>query len=417
MRESKKLLVIGKVWPEPESSAAGLRILQIISIFKDNGYSITFSSAASKSDFSADLNQMGISEQPIELNSSSFNAFVKDLRPDVVLFDRFMIEEQFGWRVAESVPDAIKILDTEDLHFLRRARELCLKNGRNPISEYRSYLQNEIMVRELASIYRCDFSIMISEYEIDLLQEEMHLPESKLIYLPLLIHHHEISDVESSPEFNSRQYFVTIGNFLHPPNWDSVLFLKERLWPEIRIELPKAEIHIYGAYPDQNAQNLNNPKDGFIIKGRAENVISTLSNYRVLLAPLRFGAGQKGKLLDAMRAGLPNITTQIGSEGMTGISNWPGYICDDVSSMISNSIELYSNQSEWDRMKSNVTPLISEQFLFSKFTTRFWNHFENRLQDIRKLRSNDYLGSVLNYQTNHASKYLGKWIEQKNRKK
>ena len=152
MRESKKLLVIGKVWPEPESSAAGLRILQIISIFKDNGYSITFSSAASKSDFSADLNQLGISEQPIELNSSSFNAFVKDLRPDVVLFDRFMIEEQFGWRVAESVPDAIKILDTEDLHFLRRARELCLKNGRNPISEYRSYLQNEIMVRELASI-------------------------------------------------------------------------------------------------------------------------------------------------------------------------------------------------------------------------------------------------------------------------
>lgn len=101
---------------------------------------------------------------------------------------------------------------------------------------------------------------------------------------------------------------------MHPPNWDSVLFLKERLWPEIRIELPKAEIHIYGAYPDQNAQNLNNPKDGFIIKGRAENVISTLSNYRVLLAPLRFGAGQKGKLLDAMRAGLPNITTQIGSE-------------------------------------------------------------------------------------------------------
>lgn len=135
---------------------------------------------------------------------------------------------------------------------------------------------------------------MISEYEIDLLQEEMHLPESKLIYLPLLIHHHEISDVESSPEFNSRQYFVTIGNFLHPPNWDSVLFLKERLWPEIRIELPKAEIHIYGAYPDQNAQNLNNPKDGFIIKGRAENVISTLSNYRVLLAPLRFGADRKG---------------------------------------------------------------------------------------------------------------------------
>ena len=99
MKSSKKLLVLGKVWPEPASSAAGTRILQLISIFQENEYEVTFSSAANKSDFSIDLTQLNIKVSPIELNDSSFDQFIKQLEPDIVLFDRYMTEEQFGWRV------------------------------------------------------------------------------------------------------------------------------------------------------------------------------------------------------------------------------------------------------------------------------------------------------------------------------
>ena len=346
MSTSKKLLVIGKVWPEPKSSAAGARILQIISIFKEKGYSITFSSAAKKNELSANFDQIGINEQSIELNNSSFNEFLKELTPDIVLFDRYMTEEQFGWRVSETVPDAIRILDTEDLHFLREARELCLKNGEDALEGFVGYLKNGIMVRELASILRCDISILISRFEMELLLNEFNLPESKLLYLPLLFDEEVFQENIMSPSFEERKHFVTIGNFLHPPNWDSVLFLKEYIWPKIRKVLSDAELHIYGAYTDQKALNLHNRKEGFLIKGRVDNVNQTLSNYRVMLAPLRFGAGQKGKLLDAMLSGLPSVTTSIGAEGMINEEVWPGFISNSKDQIVEKAKQLYLMKEE-----------------------------------------------------------------------
>ena len=226
-----------------------------------------------------------------------FDRFVKELNPNIVLFDRFMTEEQFGWRVAEAVPSAIRILDTEDLHFLRKARLLSVKDGKDATTEFYPYLKNETMVREIASIFRCDFSIMISEFEIELLLSEFNISETKLLYLPLLLRDDEIERMGSSINFECRTHFVTIGNFLHPPNIDSVFYLKKSVWPHIHKVLPDVELHIYGAYPSHKIFSLHDEKSGFLIKGRADNVYDTLLTYRVMLAPLRFGAGQKGKLL------------------------------------------------------------------------------------------------------------------------
>lgn len=414
MDSGKKLLVIGKVWPEPISSAAGTRILQIISIFKENGFSITFSSAAKKSEFSADLDKMGSNEQPIELNNSTFDVFIQELKPDVVLFDRYMIEEQFGWRVSEIVPDAIRILDTEDLHFLREARKQCYEDQKQSNTEFYPYLNNNIMKRELASIMRCDFSIMISSFEIDLLKKEFNVSESKILFLPLLIDN-EIEETKLN-QFHKRNHFVTIGNFLHPPNWDSVLFLKEKIWPVIHKALPSAEIHIYGAYPDQKVWNLHNKKEGFIIKGRCDDVRIALPSYRVMLAPLQFGAGQKGKLLDAFVSDLPSVTTSIGAEAMGFESDWPGFISDDVDDFIRKGILLNSDESVWVEKASKSAEIIKSNFDYSKYSKQFWIDLMDKFERIEESRSKDYYGNVLNYQTNHASKYLSKWIEEKNRK-
>jgi len=99
MNQLKKLLIIGFVWPEPNSSAAGGRMMQLISLFKEEGYDITFASPAMESVYKVDLEALDVEKKSISLNSSSFDVFIKELNPSVVLFDRFMIEEQFGWRV------------------------------------------------------------------------------------------------------------------------------------------------------------------------------------------------------------------------------------------------------------------------------------------------------------------------------
>ena len=76
------------------------------------------------------------------------------------MFDRFMVEEQFGWRVAEQCPNALRILDTEDLHCLRKGREKAIKD--QALFD-KSYLFNDISKREIASIYRCDLSLLFQK--------------------------------------------------------------------------------------------------------------------------------------------------------------------------------------------------------------------------------------------------------------
>src|SRR5690606_21940569 len=98
------------------SSAAGSRMMQLIHYFKDLGAKITFASVAKLGEHPSDLKALGVEKVQIQLNHSSFDDFIKTLNPEAVVFDRYMTEEQFGWRVAECCPDSIRILDTEDLH-------------------------------------------------------------------------------------------------------------------------------------------------------------------------------------------------------------------------------------------------------------------------------------------------------------
>ncbi|MEZ4875896.1 MAG: hypothetical protein R2793_10715 [Flavobacteriaceae bacterium] len=176
-----KLLIIGHTLPEPATTAAGNRMMQLISLFQEAHFEIAFATTAAKTDYSEDLRAHGISLHSILLNDASFDAFVASLQPSVVLFDRYITEEQFGWRVAENCPNALRILDTEDLHFLRKAGEEAFKR----MAEINLFSRRQ--PKELASILRCDLSLIISEAEMKLLTETFHLPEGLLFYLPFII--------------------------------------------------------------------------------------------------------------------------------------------------------------------------------------------------------------------------------------
>jgi len=111
-----KVLIIGSVWPEPASSGAGLRIMEMIHLFLKQHWSVTFASTAIATEHMSDLDALAIRSVPIAVNDSGFDLFINELQPDMVLFDRFSIEEQFGWRVEKNCPDAMRIIETIDLH-------------------------------------------------------------------------------------------------------------------------------------------------------------------------------------------------------------------------------------------------------------------------------------------------------------
>jgi glycosyltransferase involved in cell wall biosynthesis len=413
MNQVQKLLIIGFVWPEPNSSAAGGRMMQLISLFKEQGFSITFASPAQDSDFMVDLQEYKVEKKAIALNNSSFDVFIKELNPSVVLFDRFMMEEQFGWRVSETCPDALRLLDTEDLHCLRLARQNAFKENRsfNTIDLF----VEDVAKREIASILRCDLSLMISEFEMDLLESAFKIDKALLYYLPFLLEPIDDAELHELPTFEDRKNFIFIGNFLHEPNWNAVQYLKETIWPLLKKQLPDAVLNVYGAYPTQKVMQLHNKKDGFLIMGRASDAQEVVKEARVVLAPLRFGAGIKGKLLEAMQCGTPSVTTSIGSESMHVDLDWNGFIADDVTVFVDAAVQLYQDKAIWHKAQQNGITIINQRYFKGLFEIDFRTKIQFLRSNLQQHRLHNFMGAMLQHHTLKSTKYMSLWIEEKNK--
>ncbi|RAR74255.1 glycosyltransferase family 4 protein [Flavobacterium aciduliphilum] len=408
MQNSKHLLVIGFVWPEPKSSAAGNRMMQLMALFQANGYHITFASSAQNFEFSEDLSRLGIDTQTIELNSTTFDDFVRELKPDVVLFDRFMVEEQFGWRVSDNCPNALKILDTEDLHCLRLARQLAVKEHRKFTSDD---LYSDMAKREIASILRCDLSLMVSEYEMEVLQQQFKVSKELLYYLPIFVE--RLNEIPTCAE---RHDFVFIGNFLHEPNWDCAKYLSESIWPLLHKKLPEAKLLIYGAYPTQKVLELHKPKQHFYIMGRAEDAMDVIKKARVVLAPIRFGAGIKGKLLEAMQCGTPSVTSSVGAESMAGTLDWNGFVKDNLNEFVEAAVELYENEKLWQQCQEKGFEILDKRYKKSLFEKNFIDEIDSTLANLKEHRNANFIGAILQHHMVSSTKFMSKWIEEKNKK-
>lgn len=409
-----RVLIIGCVWPEPNSSAAGRRMLSLLTALQSNGGEIYFVSAAAKGEHSVDLAATGVHVHGIVLNCDSFDTFVAELRPDVVVFDRFLTEEQFGWRVERSYPAAVRILDSEDLHCLRHARHQALKQGRE-LS--RQDLCGEMALREIAAIWRCDLTLVISEFEMALLQDTYGVPGDLLYYLPLLTDF-SAGHTRAWRDFESRKHCVVVGNFRHAPNWDAVQYLRSELWPLIRRMLSKVECHVYGAYPPPKALQLHSDKLGFLVKGWASDADAVVGQARLSLAPLRFGAGQKGKLLAAMECGTPSVTTEIGAEGMCGEMPWSGHIVPESPEFSADfaaaTVALYQDAERWTVAQQRGTELLLQRFQASDYLPGFSQCVAALAKDVTAHRLKHFNGLMLRHHTVKSHQYMSQWIAAKN---
>jgi hypothetical protein len=390
-------------------------MMQLIHWFLDHQFQITFASTSAFTDYSENLSAYGIVQQHVKLNHPSFDEFVLNLNPAVVVFDRFIMEEQFGWRVAEHLPNALRILDTEDLHSLRSAREIALSVKKE--FSITDWLGLDITKRELASIYRSDLSLIISEFELWLLKEKVKVDDSLLLYLPFLFEELTESICQEWPPFIERQNFVFFGNGKHAPNIDAISWLNSTIWPKIRESLPDTELHIYGPYMHENIRKMDNIKTGFRIKGWVEDVSSVMSRARLNLVPLRFGAGIKGKLLDGFRNGTPSITTSIGAEGIVNTQQLALLARDEPDSFSKLAVDVYQNQYKWDEIRKLGIDLINEHFNKVTFGERLHRKITELDDHLNQHRALNVVGSILAYQSMQSTKYLSKWIEAKNKAK
>ena len=407
-----KLLWIGTVWPEPDASAAGSRTLSLLKACRDAGHEVRFVSPCQENHHQQALEALGIHTARLLANDSRFDSYISVYNPDIVCFDRFMIEEQFSWRVRERLPEAARVLDTVDLHSLRRARQTSVTSGE---PSYSTPLTDDT-VRELAAIYRSDLSLIISRDELSLLTDGFGVPSALLETVGFLY-----PTPPPSTAWEERRNLVFIGNGLHEPNLDAMRLLKRDLWKPIRAALGRrgaanVELHIYGAYLPQEVLQFDNPREGFRVMGKAGDAYETLGRYRCNLAPLRFGAGLKGKVSDGWMVGTPCVATPIAAEGMTLDSRFGGKIVANLEDYAEGVAELYTDTDTWSDAQRNGREVLTS--LFSEATqARIFTERLARLLDEKTYgRERNIVGSLLWYNGLRSTEYFSRWIECKNRK-
>lgn len=403
------MLLIAKQWPEPNSTAAGRRTIDIINLFQSHSYTVHVASTAEKTPFQANLAQFGCITHSINVNDPSFDHWVAALNPSIVVFDRFIMEEQFGWRVKTVIPSAMTLLDTSDLHCLRAARENSIKTDQ-PLD-----LLNDIAIREITSIVRCDLTIMISQIEIQILEQEFSIPSRQLIHLPFLV---DNQSYQEGLPYNERRHLFMMGGFKHKPNRDAVRWLKSEIWPILRQKLPEhTEMHVFGAYSDHGINQLQSKQENFFIKGRANNALTTMGRYKVNLAPLRFGAGQKGKILEGWLTGTPTITTPIGAESMA-LEKDLGYCpTADPLQFSEQVVHAYLSEAHWNTLQSKGYETIEKYFLKSNHEHNFIDQVTSTQTKLDHHRHSNFWNRLLWQNNYRASEYMSRWIELKNQKK
>lgn len=407
-KDPRQLLVVGHRWPEPEATAAGTRMLGLLEGFLGAGYRITFASAATPGTYAIPLEPLGIQTAAISINDSSFDAFLKSSDFDLVLFDRFMTEEQFGWRVRECLPQCTLVLDTEDLHSLRLSRKKAIEADRSWKVE--GWTSDPLFYRELASMFRCDLSLIISRNELDLLLSQVPILRGKLLYLPFLM---KPGQEERQPGFGARSGLVFVGTGLHRPNLDAIEQLKFRIWPKLSQSLPRAVLRIYGAYLPDRVLGWHNEAERFEVCGWAPHLEPVFQSARLQLAPIRYGAGIKGKVLHALRFGCPTMGSPVSMEGICTGSSAGGFTASAPDEFIQKAARLYQDEKAWEKAVDVLTADASPHFANS------FDLLTNALDNLQ-----EYMGEVpvdrqiiqrlLRDQAFDRLRYLSKWIEAKN---
>ena len=174
-------------------------------------------------------------------------------------------------------------------------------------------------------------------------------------------------------------------------------------------------MHIFGAYVPQEILQMHNSNEGFLVHGRAISARAEIEKARVLLAPLNFGAGLKGKFTDAMQVGTPTVTTTTGAEGMTSGLNWNGKIEDSSQAFAHAAVEMYTDKDLWKEASDNGFRILKHEFSLPVHEHRFKEILQELTEKLLEHRASNFTGQMLHHHTLNSTKYLSKYIEAKNK--
>lgn len=348
----KRALFLDALTPTPDRDAGSQVIWAFMKIFLKLGYGVTFvpeDNLLPIEGYTERLQRMGVEcwHYPF---ISSIDAFLEQhgKKFDVIFLYRAPHAARRLDAVRRYAPQARVVLNTVDLHFVRQEREARLDQ-----SEEKLQLAEKMKQQELAVMQKTDATILLNSREVELVRELA--PQVKTFMLPL------IQEVPGSRRaFSERAHIVFLGGFAHPPNADAVLFFCTEVLPLVKARLAGVKFIVVGSNPPQSV--LERASADVDVRGFVENLDEIFDNCRLSVAPLRYGAGMKGKIVTSLSYGVPCITTSIGSEGM-GLSDGVNITIQDEAGAIADAVvELYSSEERWNELSSGGVEFAKQTF-------------------------------------------------------
>ncbi len=346
-----RVLVIDACMLTPDHDAGSMRMQAILEILTSLRCKVTFvaDNLEYRQPYVSQLQQRGV-----EVLFHPYAGSIAELLAqrssefDIVVMSRHYVAVKHLDAVRSFVPNALVVFDTVDLHFLRTERQAELEGSALARAAARSKRDEE-----LALIRKADVTLVVSPFEQALLADLV--PDARVMVLSTI---HEL--LSSGKPFAEREGLVFIGGFQHPPNTDAVLWYAREILPRVREALPGAKTYIVGSKVPANVRAL--AAEDFIVTGYVPDVTSYFTGCRASIAPLRYGAGVKGKINLAMSYGLPVVATTPSIEGMHLKAGDDVLIGDDPASFAAEIVRVYQDEALWQKLAAGGRDNIRKHF-------------------------------------------------------
>jgi glycosyltransferase involved in cell wall biosynthesis len=346
-----QILVIDARIPMVDRDSGSQRIFAILKIMRSLGYSVTFIAANCEhhEPYVSMLEQYGINVLYSPL-VSSLKRFLKESgkRYDIIWISRAQVARKYLKPARRAAPNAMTIFDTVDLQFLRRDRYAKVNNsavfraGAAALKKYEMEIASE-----------ADATVVVSEVEKKILNDHLN---GKVVEVVSNVHErHKVLK-----GYDERSGIIFIGCFRHPPNVDAVCHYVEEIFPEIKRALPDVTTYLVGSDPPPKVRDLAG-RD-VVVTGYVADLGKYLEKMRISIAPLRYGAGVKGKINTAMAWGVPVVTTLVGAEGMYLVNGVNALIADEPKTFANAVIRAYTESELWERLSENALLNVRDHF-------------------------------------------------------
>jgi len=337
----KSILVFDHRMLEYDTNSGDLRMYSILQLLKSVSWNVTFYPASREcvEPYAFELRQRGIEvfgeKRPIE----EFLVQRRDYY-DIILLSRVRVAAEYIDAVTLWHPQSTLIVDFPDLESLRESRYAKLVNDDQKAAE-----AEKLSLKELDVARRADLVITITEAE-----RRRLLERDQKLRVRVLPNIHDV--IVDGLSFDERKDLLYIGGFEHPPNVDAVLFFVKEIFPLVRRSLPSIELLIVGSKMPDAIRNIQ--VAGVRVVGYVKDLAPLLSSCRVFVAPLRYGAGLKGKIGMAMAAGLPVVTSSTGAEGIETRGREVLLVGDSAEEFAKRVVQLYTDRNLWEILSRNA---------------------------------------------------------------